>query len=324
MAALVLAATLGPALLLTILRITTPDFSWAVMLTGFAPYAVIPYAIAALVLLGVLLRSRRGSGRAVWAVALAMVSTLLLTHLWWAREPYVSAAHAANSDAVTVMTANLLMGRADPGTVMAAVRKHGVDVLVLQEIDTQALDGLRSAGLRKVFPYRAGRSGAQSVGTMTFSRYPLIDEHPIDIPLGDTKPRVRVPGRPFTLVAVHPVRPHLRHAGQWLADHTTILRAVTAISGPVVLAGDLNATRDHEPIRDLQDAGLTDSVVSARAGFQPTWPSGDTWAVGGIHPPALLQIDHVMVSVQWSASSSLTVPILGSDHRAVVATLIPR
>jgi endonuclease/exonuclease/phosphatase (EEP) superfamily protein YafD len=50
-------------------------------------------------------------------------------------------------------------------------------------------------------------------------------------------------------------------------------QAIEQTRGPQVVAGDLNATRDHAPFRRLLDAGLVDA---ADAQGWSAWP-GMTW-----------------------------------------------
>ena len=40
-----------------------------------------------------------------------------------------------------------------------------------------------------------------------------------------------------------------------------------------LVVGDLNATPDHAPIRELADAGWRDAAELANEGWLPTWPA---------------------------------------------------
>jgi endonuclease/exonuclease/phosphatase family metal-dependent hydrolase len=83
----------------------------------------------------------------------------------------------------------------------------------------------------------------------------------------------------------------------------------------VVVAGDLNADRDHAAFRGLLDAGLTDVHDALGRGLARTFPDG----------MPVLQLDHVLV--RDGAGGRLTplevreVQVPGSDHLGVLADL---
>ncbi len=84
---------------------------------------------------------------------------------------------------------------------------------------------------------------------------------------------------------------------------------------PLVVAGDLNADRDHALFRGLLDTGLRDAHDSVGRGLARTWPSG----------LPLLHLDHVLVRDGEGGQLVVTAVreerVPGSDHRAVVADL---
>ena len=100
-----------------------------------------------------------------------------------------------------------------------------------------------------------------------------------------------------------------------------IRRQAVALDGPVVLAGDFNATMDHRWMRELVGRGFDDAVVQARSRWQPTWPSAGEVSVLGLRPPSLLQLDHVLVNRGLRARGTMSLTIPGTDHRAVLAVL---
>jgi endonuclease/exonuclease/phosphatase (EEP) superfamily protein YafD len=134
--------------------------------------------------------------------------------------------------------------------------------------------------------------------------------------------RVAAP-RPFWLVAVHTAQPLTAYAA-WATDHEAVRSAVARLHGPVVLAGDFNATLDHRPMRRLLGEGLSDAARESNAGWQATWPVNERR--GGLLPPGLglMTLDHVLVSHDFSAISTSTHEVPGSDHLALVARLAVR
>lgn len=128
---------------------------------------------------------------------------------------------------------------------------------------------------------------------------------------------VPVDGSGPVLAAVH-TAPPTEDFGYDVWERSVTAAAGLAVPGAVpgatsIVAGDFNATLDHQPLRDL--GGAVDAARAAGAGAQGTWPSN--W-------PALLgaPIDHVLFDpAAWSVSASHTVQLGGSDHRGLVVTL---
>ncbi|GAA4551197.1 endonuclease/exonuclease/phosphatase family protein [Pseudonocardia xishanensis] len=183
------------------------------------------------------------------------------------------------------------------------------DVTVLSETSFGAHRRLADGYRYSVF----GGTGDVSV----YSRFPLrvLEKAGRDLPGG----RVRVEAPvPFTLYALHVPRPWITDRGYQVTpvEHHRIMVAlaaqVAAEPGPVVLAGDLNTTDRGRDYRVMAGA-LTDAVRDTRQG--PTQVT--TWR------PLLLRIDHVFVSRGWCGDDPLHLPLPGSDHDAVTATVGP-
>jgi vancomycin resistance protein VanJ len=100
-----------------------------------------------------------------------------------------------------------------------------------------------------------------------------------------------------------------------------------AQKGPVILAGDANATPQSDVYRML--AGwLKDSWAEAGYGLGHTFPAnresgGTGLSYNGIPlPPGLFRIDYVFHSVDLKAINAFVAPYNGySDHRALTVIL---
>jgi endonuclease/exonuclease/phosphatase (EEP) superfamily protein YafD len=319
----VVAVLIVPAVALTVDRVLEPDSGFWVRLVAFTPYAVVLYALA-LVLLLVAWAAGKGSWRRT-ARGLSVLAVIgLALHLFWASGPYVgqAGAVAGSGRPFTLMTANLMLGQASPSEVVATAVRNNVDVLVLNEVTPQVLGEMQSAGLGEAFAYSAGKPAAGPAGTMVFSRHKVTDVRRLVTKFGSYSMTVDRPGGPFTLIAVHP-RPPLGNAAGWAADQHAILTAASAVhDSPALIAGDFNATLDHEPMRELGGRGFEDAVAKAKSGWQPTWPASGEVSRLSVPIPSLVQIDHVLVNHSIRALHTESVTIAGSDHRAVVARLI--
>jgi endonuclease/exonuclease/phosphatase (EEP) superfamily protein YafD len=225
-----------------------------------------------------------------------------------------------NGVPLRVMTSNLQLGRGDARTVVSLVREQRVDVLALEELTPVAMRRLDAAGLRRLLPYRAVEPRPGAGGTGLVSRLPLVRVPSPPVSL-NRQPAARVALRdapPVDVVAVHPPPP-LRRWGHWWKDMLDALPRPAGPGGPLrVLAGDFNATLDHERFRRLLDAGYVDSADATGEGLRTTWPAGRRF-------PPELAIDHVLVDPRIAPRSLSVHLVPGSDHRAVVVQLtVPR
>ena len=297
------------------------------MLTAaFVPFAVFGYLVA-LVLL-VLLGWRAAAGRLLRIVRLVAIGACVLglgLHGWWLAPSYVGERAIGRPD-LTVMTFNMLRGRADPADTAALVRREDPDLLVLTEVTPQALAAAEARGIvgdGSDLPHVGGRAMRSASGTVVAARYPLTGVRTLRMAHAGYLVRVAAP-EPFEVLAVHATHPGIDIAA-WRRDHDTIIRESRATSGPLLVVGDFNATLDHPPLRTLQDDGLTDAASDTNAGWQPTWPSPERARVWGVPTPfGLMAIDHVLMSTDFSAVTTRTAVVPDSDHRALVARLVRR
>lgn len=306
-------ALLLPAGFLTLNRLVEPSAGRLVRAESFTPYAI-PLYLLALVAALIVLARRRVPRRTVTAVAVVAVLGLSLHSVWFAgRLVGANPPPAADAETLTVMTANLFAGSADVIELVRTASEEDVDVLVVEEVTTAALDRMELAGAGDLFPYRIGTANSVDAnGTMVLSRSPLGD--PVPVGTGHQSWQVSVDA--LTLLAVHPYSPTV--PAQWRADHAAIAAAADAVQ-PDLIVGDFNATLDHRPMRALAAGGWRSVAELANEGWEPTWPDNSVVRVLGLPLPLLVQIDHVLVGPRLAAISSYTVDIPGSDHRAVIA-----
>ncbi|WP_415973345.1 endonuclease/exonuclease/phosphatase family protein [Rhodococcus sp. 077-4] len=228
------------------------------------------------------------------------------------RRRFVSDSDQSN---LTVLHTNIWLGQADLDALVALVEQHRPDVLTLVELTPQAEADLRGR-LVELLPHAYVSAAPGGDGTGIYSRFPLRDQQRHDGFVTELlSARVEMPGRPLVF-AVHPVPPWPREPSEWVRELgllRELLAKIPVDDGPVVVAGDFNATQDHRRYRDLQDGRFVDAAVATGAGMLRTYPA-HTW-----YPP-VIAIDHVLVA-DMAVRSVDAVPIPGSDHRGIVARL---
>lgn len=299
--------TLG-ALPVTVSRLVGWTGDLGIVLTSFAPLALLPYAAATALAVPL---SRRSLTRPAVVVA-AVAAALVVTHLVWIAPLYLGGAPApaAGADRVTVLGANVQFGRGDAAVVVREIGERGVDVRVVSEVTPRFVAAAEQAGLDELLPYRAGRAGTGAGGTLVYSSEPIEVVAPVATAFESFVLRTH----DLTVLATHPAPP--QSPGFWRVEQPLLLTAATDHDVDLVV-GDLNATLDHPTIRDLADAGWRDAVELTNGGFAPTWPAHGERAF----PFPVVQIDHVLArsSVAVLEVDALEVP--DTDHYAVVATV---
>jgi len=260
----------------------------------------------------------------VWArrrllvvVAALLTAVLVALQVPW----FLSADPDPSSVAVRTMTVNMLYGEADPAALTRAAAENA-DVLLVQELTPGAARGLSRAGIAKTFPYQALDARPMSAGVGIYSRYPIKDSTRIGgYKLAMVSAQVRIPrvSHDVSLLTVHLDAPWPRPIIGWQKDiakfpSTLDDVAAHAANGTVIVGGDFNSTFDMLPFRALLTNGYADAARQAGSGRNFTFPANKPY-------PPVLGIDHVLTR-NATAVSTATVELPGTDHRALIATVM--
>jgi endonuclease/exonuclease/phosphatase (EEP) superfamily protein YafD len=240
---------------------------------------------------------------------------LLLGLLAWHTQPYGTTGDPIGLPVaqVRVLTSNVEFGQGT-GALIGAVRREKPDFVFVQECPPSCDAALRGR-LAADYPHRRAVEGDGSRGSVILSRFPLRAAAGIRATMGMPGAVADVRGHSVRLQLAHPVPPLPGGVGLWRAELDAVRDAVAADTRtPTVLAGDFNATQDHAAFRRILDTGLRDAARLAGSDRAPTWPSPTTPGFGA-------QIDHVLVSEDFTVHDARFLDIAGSDHRAVVVGL---
>ncbi|MFT8359021.1 endonuclease/exonuclease/phosphatase family protein [Bifidobacterium aquikefiri] len=241
-----------------------------------------------------------------------------------------------------VMSLNCRFGRADAAELLTYVQSENVDVLALQEVTPELIERLDKAGIGLDMPYRSlGSPSPQDNGgsNALFSRLKPVEQSAssVDI-LAANIPTlsIEVAGKRIRFASAHPKSPG-RGGRFWQigierlagfskritslhevhdVSHAKDLPSYSPAPQDTVVMGDLNSSLYHPVFRHLiRTSGLSDAAYEIRAGFHPTFPS--SWKC----VPAMLEIDHVLLTEGVVAHAVSTMVIHGSDHRALMASI---
>jgi endonuclease/exonuclease/phosphatase family metal-dependent hydrolase len=124
-----------------------------------------------------------------------------------------------------------------------------------------------------------------------------------------------VDGHAVRLQLAHPMPPLPNQVALW---HRELARlrafAATDPTTPTVLAGDFNSSQDHAAFRRILDTGLRDAARLAGHPRTPSWPER-------LLPTFGTQIDHVLLSPDFSANSARFLDLADTDHRALLVDI---
>ncbi len=308
---LVALALVGVGILGLVLRSIAFSVNPPLAMAAFSPYLM----VAALIGLVLLVTARCWPVAAVAAVVVVLGA---LTQIGL----YVSDPDPPAGSQLTMMTANLRLGQADPAALVRSIQEHRVDVLSVQELTPAEVDRLRAAGLDSVLPFSTVAAGSDATGVGIWSRYRLQQQQsPTGLTFHLAVARIAVPGvlpEP-TVVSTHLAGPWPGSPVLWSADIARLRVILDQLAGQVpagilLVGGDFNSTMDTAQFRSLlTGGGFQDAAAQAGAGMTRTYP-GDRW-----YPP-LIAIDHVLTHNAVATSVS-TLALPGSDHRALLSSI---
>lgn len=273
-------------------------------LLAFLPWLLAPTAAA--LLLALLSRWRTGM---VWGV-------VVLGALAWYMEPYGKDGEpdGAPVSGVRVLTSNVQFSRGT-NALIDTVTRHRPDLVFVEECGRPCRDALDRESLRTRYPHRQAVAADGSEGSMILSRFPLKAAPTVTGTMGMPAAVADVRGHAVRLQLAHPMPPLADQVGVWRAELGRLADAARAGEGPGITAGDFNATQDHAAFRRILDAGgLRDAARLTGHARTPSWPSRAPGPLG-------TQIDHVLVTDDFSADASRFIRLADTDHRALLVDL---
>jgi endonuclease/exonuclease/phosphatase (EEP) superfamily protein YafD len=271
------------------------------------------------------------------AAAIGATAPLILLLLFYGGlyVPQAGAGRAEEGARLRVMAANVLYLTDDGAALEPLIRAESPDLICLQEVNPRLAQDL-VARLGQEYPYYALLPEEGTSGLGLFSRYPLDDVGEVPDPAwthGAQTATITLAGQSVLVLNVHARPMILPFSGADVRDMERSYRQreeearlwrdrVAQHPGPVIVAGDLNATDQNLSYRllaaDLQDA-------HRQAGWGPghTWQAYGQWLGAIPFPARLWRVDYVLASEEWQVVSSRVGSRPGrADHLPVVADLI--
>jgi endonuclease/exonuclease/phosphatase (EEP) superfamily protein YafD len=163
---------------------------------------------------------------------------------------------------------------------------------------------------------------SKDFGQATFSRYP-IKLISVEYEKGRTqKMQIETPAGPIEIWNIHPIPPYLIPPEEYDAQISALAADISQTKGPLIVAGDLNATDQSEAYR-LLNHYLQDAYWETGWGFGFGYPAPPyTLADMRLQTGPLWRIDYVFHNQHFIATSASTLTTSGgSDHFPIVVEL---
>jgi endonuclease/exonuclease/phosphatase (EEP) superfamily protein YafD len=249
------------------------------------------------------------------AAALAAVATVCLAASVLPRAIGSETVHPAGHETLTVLSANVYLGDADPAALVALVDRYHPDLLSVQELTPSFDRSLRRDGIGRRLPHSVLMAQPKGHGAGLYSRFRLTPlRRQTHFLFRMPRAAMALPdGRRLRLVAVHP-QPPVMSVDRWQEALESL--PAPGIGAPWVLVGDFNSTFDQAQFRDLVNSGYRDAGEATGKGLEPTWPGPE------VSPWGLITIDHVLADRRLGVADYGVDDLEGSDHRAIHAQLV--
>jgi endonuclease/exonuclease/phosphatase (EEP) superfamily protein YafD len=229
--------------------------------------------------------------------------------------PDVPEPDAPAARTLTVLSFNTYEGQGDVDAVAALIRSSRPALIALPESAARYRD--RLAPLVPDYRFIPSNERGRDVQGVTAGVRVDLGDVAAQVDRSTGFPSVEVSGAglgDLRFVAFHSIAPTPGEIPEWSSDLATLDRwCADRQAGPVIVAGDFNATLDHSVFRSAM-TGCTDAAERTGDGLVGTWPSSLPRSLGP-------QIDHVLITGGITAETLSVHDIPGSDHRAVVTRL---
>jgi endonuclease/exonuclease/phosphatase (EEP) superfamily protein YafD len=246
------------------------------------------------------------------AAALAVYQLVLVVPRMWANRVPRWARHAPTLD---IIVANVFIDNKTPDDAARQLVAAAADIVIIVESTPSFMATFDDNGGDKTYPFRVSDPDDHSDYAVTLaSKRELSDGSRMDTigPLRLAIAELDVDGTTTTVVALNPMAT-VDPGGHetWKEQIDELKKFVPTLSGPVIIAGDLNTTRYRPEFTELLDLGLSDAIDSLGKGLDTSFKLGSE---GALAVGAVARLDHALVNDQVHALRVEDLEACGSDH----------
>lgn len=207
---------------------------------------------------------------------------------------------------------NVFYRNHDYARIAGYLEGTNADAIVLQELNEEGATQLHA--LLPSYPH--SYIEPSRYGATVFSRWPMTTTETVPLsPDGARAAHVVLDwhGSQVAVLGVHLHWPlGQRNSRYRNAELSGLAEFAKSQQAPLLVAGDFNTTPWSVHFQDaVQRSGLSDCALGL--GVEPSWPA--------LLPLLGIRIDHCLASKQWRSVEVSTGPLVGSDHRPLIADL---
>lgn len=225
---------------------------------------------------------------------------------------------AEDGFSVKIMSYNL-HGIPEIDGIVEVIRRENPDVLLIQEC-SPALCSPLYHGLDDLYPYKD--MVIKDFGQAAYSRYPM-KRTSAEVDQGRTqKLIIKAPQGLAAVWNIHPIPPFLIPPQEYDAQMNALVADIAREKGPLIVAGDLNATDQSDVYRKINQY-LIDGYWETGWGVGFSYPAPPyTFMDSGLQMGPIWRIDHIFHSSEFTATDAYIVKDAGgSDHFPIVVVL---
>ena len=262
-------------------------------------------AIAALIS-GHWLLAVAAGGLCLYHVVLVVPRTVRVKRPRWTR----------TAPTIELVVANVYIDNETPADAAQQLIEARGDVIVLVEATPGFMEIFDSAGGADAYPHRISDPDDDSDYAVAIaSRSPLGPRTlmtrigPLRLAVAD----IDVDGTPTLVVALNPMAA-VDPGGHvtWKQQIGVLKEFVPTLTGPLIIAGDLNTTRYRPEFEELLSLGLSDAFDSLGKGLDPSFKLSADGLLSSVG--AVARLDHALVNKDMHALDVQNLEPRGSDH----------
>ena len=227
---------------------------------------------------------------------------------------------------LNVVVANVFIDNPTPVQAARQLVEANGDIVVLVESTAAFMAIFDEAGGDAAYPCRVSDPDDDSDYAVTLASKTTLGPRSVMqriVPLRLAVADIDVDGTSTLVVALNPMAT-VDPGGHvtWKEQIDVLKSFVPTLSGPLIIAGDLNTTRYRPEFEELLSLGLSDAIDSLGKGLNPSFQLGADGVLAKIG--AVARLDHALVNNDMHAISMRNLEPCGSDHLPFVLSVAVR
>lgn len=223
---------------------------------------------------------------------------------------------AKRAPTLEIVVANVFIDNKTPDAAARQLVTMPVDVVIVVESTDAFMAVFDEAGGKDTYPHRVSDPNDHSDYAVTVAckrelgpRSRMTTIGPLRLAIAD----VDVEGIGTLVIGLNPMAAVDPGGMETWKEQIEVLKDfIPTLSGPVIIAGDLNTTRYRPEFEELLELGLRDAIDSLGKGLDPSFKLG---ADGLLGAAPVARLDHALVNDCVFPLSMEDLEPCGSDHQ---------